>query len=292
MISGAVEALSTLHAPHGLMGRVVEQARAGGTRILRWCLLDVLARCPAERPCQGCPLWDECRGRAKTDCRGFISIDDAIRMKSRVSLETWNSEMLCRRPSTRGRVFPSFDELVHIRQWDGGHEGVCLAIDFGFSAPFVALWIAQRADGAIHVFDEHVQREKTVAEHLKAIAARPWPRASRIYCDPAGSARSAQTAASDIQLLRQAGYLVRCRQSRITEGLEQIRHALRPAAGQPRLFIDPRCVHLIAALRSYRYPDTGGEAPLKDGEHDHPIDALRYYFVNAGASEAVKVRRY
>ena len=292
IISGAIDALSTLHAPHGLMGRVVEQARASGTRVLRWCVLDVLERCPAERPCGGCGLWEECRGRAKTACDGFISIDDAIRMKRRVSIDAWNSEMLCRRPSTRGRVFPSFDELVHIREWDGGHEGVCLAIDFGFSGDFAALWIAPRGDGTVHVFDEHVQAEKTVAEHLQIIAARPWPRARRVYCDPAGAARSGQTAASDIQLLRQAGYLVRCRQSRINAGLEQIRHALRPATGEPRLFIDPRCVKLIAALGSYRYPDSGGESPLKDGVHDHPVDALRYYFVNTSVSEGVRVRRY
>ncbi len=291
-IAGAVEALSTLHAPYGLMSRIVEQARQGGTRVIRWCLLDVLARCPPERPCDGCALWEECRGRAKTQCSGFIPIDDAIRMKARVSRETWDCEMLCLRPSTRGRVFPAFDELVHIREWDWTSSRICLAIDFGYAAPFVALWIAEQAGGTIHVFDEHSQRERTVAQHKKAIASRPWPRASRVYCDPAGSARSGQTAASDVQLLRDAGYLVRTRPSRIADGLEQIRCALRPATGEPRLFIDPRCVKLIAAMRSYRYPDSGGEAPLKEGEHDHPIDALRYYFVNASVNETVRVKRY
>ncbi len=76
-------------------------------------------------------------------------------------------------------------------------------------------------------------------------------------------------------------------------GLELIRRRLKPATGQPRLFIDPKCVKLIAALRSYRYPETGGELPIKDGTHDHPLDALRYALVNleCGAMP-VRVRAY
>ena len=51
-------------------------------------------------------------------------------------------------------------------------------------------------------------------------------------------------------------------------------------SGEIKLFIHPRCVRLIKAMQAYRYPTGGGELPIKDGEHDHLIDALRYYFVN------------
>ncbi len=292
IIAGAVEALSTLHMPHGLMSRIVDQAQAAGTRVLRWCLLDVLAPCPAERPCDGCALWDECQGRAKSRTAGFIAIDDAIRMKSRVSRETWECEMLCRRPSTRGRVFPGFDAQVHVREWEGACDTMSLAIDFGYANPFVALWVAARPDGAVHVVDEHVRSEWTLDQHIQEIDGRPWPRATRIFCDPAGAGRSAQTSASDVQVLRRAGYAVRHRASRIVEGIERVRRALRPAIGEPRLFIAPRCVKLIAALEAYRYPGAGEELPLKDGTHDHPIDALRYYFVNEEAMGPVRVSRY
>ena len=44
--------------------------------------------------------------------------------------------------------------------------------------------------------------------------------------------------------------------------------------------IDPKCGKLIEAMQCYHYPDSGGELPEKDGVHDHPIDALRYFFVN------------
>jgi hypothetical protein len=70
--------------------------------------------------------------------------------------------------------------------------------------------------------------------------------------------------------------------------LELIRAALRPAQGPPRLFIHRRCERLIKALRTYRYPEGGGEIPIKDGENDHPIDALRYHFIHQHVAVGLK----
>ena len=70
-----------------------------------------------------------------------------------------------------------------------------------------------------------------------------------------------------------------------------IRAALKPGLGDAKLFVHPRCERLIRALRSYRYSPGGSELPLKDGVHDHLIDALRYYFVNRDAG-ATTTRRY
>jgi hypothetical protein len=156
----------------------------------------------------------------------------------------------------------------------------------------VCLWIL-RGDGDVaYVLDEYVQPMRTVDEHLPEIEGRPWGKARRIACDPAGAARNEQTAMSNVQLLRARGYVVKFRRSLIMDGLEMIRAALRPAAGEPRLFIHPRCKRLIAALRGYRYAEGGGEVPIKDGEHDHLIDALRYYYVNRASGEGVVSRRY
>jgi hypothetical protein len=312
-ISGAIDALSTVHRPYGLMNKVVEQAQAAGSpRIVRWCLLEVLERCPPSRECKTCPLWDECRGVAKEKCDGFFRIDDAIEMKRRVSLETWNNEMLCRKPSQHGCVFPSFDEQQHVREemsvvsgplsvgagpsTDNGQlttdRSLFLAMDFGFANPFVCLWVERRGDGGTYVFDEYVQSMRTTDDHLKQIEARRWPKVRHVCCDPAGAGRNDQTAASNIRVLRANGYVVRSRKSSIVEGLEMIRAALRPASGSARLFIHPRCAKLIKAMRSYHYPPAGGELPAKDGEFDHPIDALRYYFVNTQASAVAEARTY
>ncbi len=318
IIRGSVEALSTFHKAYGLMADIVDRAKTTPTtRVLQWCILDVLEACPPERDCGGCDLFADCKGLAKTACDGFFSIDDAIAIKRRVSAETWEAEMLCKRPSQQGCVFRTFDEDVHVlrgaaspAQAGGslalealgayGEAGdspaqagspISLAIDFGYAAPFVCLWIAGGASGPVHVVDEYVQEQRTMHEHLDHIESRQWGKATRVACDPAGSGRNDQTAASNVQLLRSRGYGVRTRASRIIDGLELIRTALKPASGSPALFIHERCTRLIKAMRGYHYADGGSELPVKDGVHDHLTDALRYWFINRSGGE-VTTRLY
>ena len=177
-----------------------------------------------------------------------MSIDDAIEMKRRVSKATWESEMLCRRPRIDGAVFPSFDPGAHVRQEiDAGESPaeLCLAIDFGFAAPFVCLWVRCFENGATHVIDEYVQSGVQVEQHIEQIQSRPHGTVVRLACDPAGAGRNDQTAASNVNLLRQHGFAVKFRKSRIVEGLELIRAALAPALGTPLLFFHPRCTRLI-----------------------------------------------
>jgi hypothetical protein len=46
-------------------------------------------------------------------------------------------------------------------------------------------------------------------------------------------------------------------------------------------------------MQCYHYPPAGAEElPLKDGIYDHPIDALRYFFVNYNGSNSAKSRKY
>ncbi len=277
-VTGVIEALSTWHIPGGLMQRIIENARALQMPILHWCLIDVLQKCEPDRPCQSCPLWEECGGRAK-QADGFIPIDDAITMKRRVSLETWQAEMLCRRPTQGGAVFPSFDPDIHVRDITPVGR-FTLAVDFGFRSPFVCLWVCRSEDGHDHIVDEYLQDGVELLDHLPLIESRPWPKTRLMACDPAGNGANDQTAVSNIQLLRARGYRLKFRKSRIIDGLEHIRAALRPAAGQPRLTLHPRCKRLIEAFQSYHYGKHGGETPYKDGIHDHPIDALRYYYIN------------
>lgn len=286
-VRGVVEAISTHHRMGRLMGKILDRAQMTGIPVIRWCLLDVLEKCPAERECRTCPLWDECRGIAKTKCEGFFKIDDAIAMKQRVSRDTWECEMLCNRPAVQGCVFPSFDEKLHLREKVemGMLRPLTLAIDFGFNAPFVCLWIQEDGEKCL-VIDEYVQSQRTVAVNMEQVESREWGKAPRICCDPAGAGRNDQTARSNVQLLKDRGYKVHKRHSLIQDGLELVRTELHPAIGPARLFIHPRCRHLIAALKQYRYPDVGGEVPLKDGEHDHLIDALRYFYVNRTTSPA------
>jgi hypothetical protein len=306
-VRGAVEALSTCHSAGGMMEGLIENAEGRGARVIKWCLMEVLERCPAERVCGSCPLWEECGGRAKRVCDGFVSIDDAIGMKRRVSRETWESEMLCLRPSRRGAVFATFDVGRHVREEmpaaagseAGGsvtlmgerRAGLYLGIDFGFRNPFVCLWVWRDRWGRSFVIDEYVKAEVELDRHLAEIRSRVrWGEVRRVGCDPAGSARNEQTGESSVNRLRAAGFKVACRGSLIQDGLEMIRAGLCSGTGEATLFIHPRCKQLVQAMRTYRYGEGRAETPVKDGA-DHLVDALRYYFVTRDGGEVI-VGRY
>jgi hypothetical protein len=121
LVRGSVECLSTMHRAFGLMHTLVKEARAANRAVFRWSLVDTLASCPPEHRCDSCVLWDECRGRAKSrpaaHC-GHLEVADAVRMKSRVSMAAWYSEMLCLRPSRTDLVFPDFEPHIHIIEED------------------------------------------------------------------------------------------------------------------------------------------------------------------------------
>ena len=328
MVRGTVEALSTMHRPMGLMADLVRSAegtgnsaggagsdvalprrdaevatrdasRSAGRRVFRWNAMDVVARCPEERACEGCVLWGDCGGRAKVVLpgEGFVPVEDLVAQWKRTSDRTWETEMMCRRPGVVDAVYPGFDPAPgeHVIAVDppssaSGVRRFVGGMDFGMRCPHVMLWAAvadapdRPGEAAVHVVDEYVATDLALDRHLDAIAAQAaaagWPGAGELAwvgVDPAGRARDRHSGLSDIAVLRRHGYRVRHATSRIATGVDLVRRRL----DRGTLTIHPRCSGLIDAMTGYRFDPArpGREEPLKDGP-DHLCDALRYLLVN------------
>eukprot|EP00752_Nemacystus_decipiens_P014099 g12535.t1 len=286
VVPGRIEALSTMHKPAGLMS---ELTRAENRRLYRWNALDVVAKCPEARPCEGCPIWSDCLGMAK-QATGHYPVQDLIDQRRRLSDRLWEAEMLCEKPITLEAVYPTFDpeDIVEEAEpwlapgkqlgavWFGG-------MDFGLRNETVILWgwaLWRGPDAILHIAGEYIAKDRTVMANLEAADATArehgLPGCAEfgvLAVDPAGNQRSGQTGESDVAVLRRAGCTVRTPQARIRLGLEavirRIDHGL--------LRIHPRCKGLIEAMQTYRYdPDRpDNETPLKEGA-DHACDALRY----------------
>lgn len=288
---GSIEVLSTLHRGGGLMQELVSGARqggaanAGGYHLIQWCLWEVIERCGPERVCRDCLLEDDCGGIARQGS-GFFRIDDAIAIKARSSRASWEAEMLCRGPSRHSRVFEEFDPARHVKDvaWCADWP-TYRAMDFGYRSPLVCLWIQVSPAGAVHVIDEYVRSRLPLSQHAMEILRRDPGPVAATYVDPAGRAREATSGTACTEMLAAAGIVCTSRSSAIAEGLELIRAALSPAAGQPSLVVAPKCTQMVEAFLNYHYGQAGsGEAaaqekPAKDGP-DHLIDALRYFFIN------------
>lgn len=215
----------------------------------------------------------------------FFPIDDAIAIKARSSRSAWQAEMLCRGPQRRDVVFGEFDPAMHVRSVEFCADWpLYRAIDFGYSAPLVCLWVQLTPDGAVHVIQEHCQARQPLGLHARKILETDPGVVQATYVDPAGRQKESTSGAACTELLASVGIPCTSRASTIADGLELIRAALAPAVGEAKLFIHPRCKTLIESFQNYHYPSpntagAAGENPVKDGP-DHAIDALRYFFIN------------
>ncbi len=294
----AMELISTMHRPYGLMEKIVSSAPKLGIPVFKWCVWEVIERC-IDRSCGRCPLADDCQGRAK-NAAGYLKIDDLLTFMDRSSRAGFEAEMLCRKPNLENVVFEKFDPAIHIEPIDYDPSlPLYRALDFGFVNPFVCLWIQVDGDGIIRVIDEYVRTRATIDVHAEQVRERTLCSEQAVaatFCDPAGAGVNDVTGTSVVRELRGLGIAVRYRRSSILEGIELIRRAICAGDGKSTLVISPGCQRLIEALRCYHYPQdpTGrpnGELPLKDGVYDHPIDALRYFFVNHKSAKTT-TRRY
>ncbi len=298
-IKAAMETISTMHRPYGLMQKLITQAEENGLPIFKWCIWEVIERC-AGRSCSRCPLWSDCAGKAK-EADGYLKIDDCITQMRRSSRAGFEAEMLCVRPSVESVVFGDFDPQVHVRQMSYDENlSLYRAIDFGFVNPFVCLWIQVDGEGCVRVIDEYVRSRTTIEVHAEELKRRTpcgEERVTATFCDPAGAGRNDVTGTSAVKELRALGIKTRYQQSGILAGVELVRRALRAGDGRSRLVISPNCPRLIEAMQCYHYPDStsvnaGSEHPVKDGIYDHSIDALRYFFAGYTRNWKITRRQY
>ena len=302
-VAGTIECLSTMQNAGGMMSRVIAEAEERKRILFRWGVLDVLGTCDDTRACRSsagdCALVDDCRGLAKAapeSDAGHLSIRDAINLKSRVSLDTWRSEMLCRKPRRSESVFPEFDRSKHtfdvadlppnVRAVaDGaaihGHR-IVAGMDFGFTNPTAIVWAVVDPADRFWIIADYERSEERLEDQIEMIIqGTRAPKPAWIAVDPAGGAKCHQTGTSAVEVMRTGGLCVLTPRSTVASGINLLRSLLSPAVAheRSRIMIDRRCRALIDAMESFRNNPRTGE-PIKSGA-DHLCDALRYMIVAA-----------
>lgn len=162
-----------------------------------------------------------------------------------------------------------------------------LAIDFGYTNPFVCQWWAQDPDGRLYRYRELYMSKRLVEDHARAIKViletEPPPRA--IVCDHDAEGRA--TLERYLRLSTKPAYKA------IRDGIQAVAARLRVAGdGKPRLFLlagsllevdpdlaegrQPTCTEdeMESYIWDTRNGRKGGEEPLDKDNHGN--DSLRY----------------
>ena len=192
------------------------------------------------------------------------------------------------------RVYDEFEPNRHVLQepfiWRRDAGRTFRGIDFGYRRPYV-VWAQQSPDGNLVIFAEWEGDDATVdrmAAAIREVDDRWGIREEDVTwsgCDPAGAARS-DRGISPVERLKQLGFKLIFRPSEIMTGVELMKSLLKDATGEMRLRFAGGVERTLYHLRHYRWEE-GTEHPLKDGEHDHAMDALRYLIVNLWGQKPV-----
>lgn len=219
--------------------------------------------------------------------------------------------------AAEGLVYEGFDPAVHLsdrfnkdslppKDWPR-----YLAVDFGYTNPFVALWLVEDPDGRLYVYREHYLTRTLVEDHAAIIkklqktkhGPEPAPRA--IICDHDAEDRAT--------LERHLEMPTIAANKKVSEGIQAVMERLRPAGdGKPRLFLcrdalvqpdpalaeakKPACLNdeiVEYVWDPSQAPSLAGqpkEAPLK--RNDHALDALRYAIAHIDLVGSVRLRYF
>jgi hypothetical protein len=170
---------------------------------------------------------------------------------------------------------------------------VFLTLDFGYRCPAVIFFQVIRDEKGIehiHIFDEIIHKRNLRTADLVDLIKEKKYNITRVYGDPAGYQVQASVGMGEAEIFHQMTghrvYSVRDKASRnINSGISHVRNFILAQDGTRRLHVDEKCNGIIEDFEGYRYPDEAEgkdlkEAPLKDGLHDHGMDAVRYGILN------------
>ena len=174
-----------------------------------------------------------------------------------------------------GAVFKTYSRKIHVipafripKEWRKWR-----AFDFGFTNPFVCLWMAKDGDDNWYVYREYYQAQTSIQEHIRMVKLLSK---GEQYVDNWADPENAEDRAE----MKKAGISTRPARKDIARGIELVQSKLKiKENGKPSLFILRTCKNTSREISVYHYPKgTSSRAPkdIPVQVKDHTVDALRY----------------
>jgi hypothetical protein len=257
---------------------------------------------------KNCRLFSACRGRLATKQKSksplLRQIDHTINQFRNVSLPTALAQLLCRKPSKEGLIYPNLERSTHVltaaqiaemivgTTFPNSMSKVELlalmkvrgmlfysGMDFGYTHNFAVVTTA--VDGYRgFVVDVIAQPELLPDEQVRACDNQIKHLNPSIFADPENPQM--------VDQLRKSGYRMRewvKEAGSVVGGIDIVRMRLRPPMGDPLLFFlagDAGVELLLKRMAKYHWKaDAAGRITDKPNDvEDDECDALRYVVMN------------
>ena len=174
-----------------------------------------------------------------------------------------------------GSVYKTFNRSIHsVKPFDIPKDWRrWRSIDFGFTNPFVCLWLAKDPDENWYVYHEYFKAKTGIGEHIKEIKRRSeGEQYVETFADPENAEGRDQ--------FRKAGLPTAMAQKAVALGIELVQSKLKVKAdGKPSLRIFDKCKNTLREFPGYQYSTGTKTQDAKDiprQKDDHTLDAVRY----------------
>lgn len=182
--------------------------------------------------------------------------------------------------SMSGRVYYAFDRKNNVADVEFNPRlPIWVGMDFNID-PMSTVIFQPQANGQLWAVDEIVQVSSNTDDICTELEKRYYKYQDRviIYPDPAGSARQHARGESDLDIMREHGFKrikVKRAHSAVADRVNAVNRMLRSASGETRLFINPKCKHLIESFDQTLYI-AGSRDVDKSLGVEHSADAAGY----------------
>lgn len=194
--------------------------------------------------------------------------------------KSFRQEFLASFESMSGRVYYAFDRKEHIANVEFNPKlPIWVGMDFNID-PMSTVIFQPQPNGQIWAVDEIVQVASNTDDICTELEKRYYKYQNQvtIYPDPAGSARQHARGESDLDIIREHGFKrikVKRAHSAVADRINAVNRVLKTASGEVRLFINPKCKHLIESFEQTLYI-AGTRDVDKSLGVEHSADAAGY----------------